>query len=79
MQCSPKKKPPVKAASSEPATWSVLLELGRDRLELRVQGCTDRIDRRDDHNRNAGGDQTIFDGGSARLVFEERKKGMHLR
>ena len=41
----------MKAASSEPATWSVLLEPGRDRLELRVQSCTDRVDRRDDHNR----------------------------
>jgi hypothetical protein len=47
-------------------------------LELRIERAADRIDACDDHNRNAGGDQAIFDGGSARLVFEERKKGTHL-
>ena len=60
--------------------WSyALFKLLGDVIELGIKRAADRIDACDDHNRNAGGDQAIFDGGSARLVFEERKKGMHLR
>jgi hypothetical protein len=47
-------------------TKSVLLELGRDTGQFGVEGRTNRIDRSDDHDRNAGGDQTVFNCGPLR-------------
>ena len=38
----------------------MLLELGRNARELGIERRADRIDCRDDHDRNAGGDQTVF-------------------
>jgi len=75
-----KKKPPVKAASSDPShKESVLLELSRNARELGIERCADRIDGCDDHDRNAGGDQTIFNRGRARLVPEKRENLRHVR
>jgi len=31
----------------------------------------------DDHDRNSSSDETILDGGRARVVFQEAKKFMH--
>ena len=70
---------PIERRLGASITSYALFQLIGDVLKFRIKRAADRIDACDDHNRNAGGDQTIFDGGSARLVFEERKKGMHLR
>src|SRR5262245_3762419 len=42
-----------------------LLELGRNRIELRIEGAADRIHAGDDHDRDAGGNQPVFNCGSA--------------
>jgi hypothetical protein len=57
------------AASPDPATWSALLKLGRNARELAVEGGADRIDRRNDHNRNTGGDQAVFNRGRTRNLL----------
>src|SRR5258708_24748026 len=46
-------------------------ELGRDVVERILQLAADRIDRPDDHHRNAGGDQAVFDSGGAAVVTQE--------
>ena len=46
-----------------------LSERRLDEVELGVEGRTDRIDRANDHHRNAGSNQTIFNRGSCRLVL----------
>ena len=45
--------------------WWRLLELGRDGAKLCVEARPDALDRPNDHNRNAGGDQAILNRGSA--------------
>jgi hypothetical protein len=45
--------------------WWRLLELGRDGVKPRVEAGPDALDRTNDHNRNAGGDQAILNRGSA--------------
>lgn len=56
----------------------MLLELRRDALELGIQRATQRIDNCDDRNRNAGGNEPVFDRGRRRLVPEERYKLRHV-
>ncbi len=51
-----------------------LLELGRDVIELGVEAGADRVHGGDDHHRNAGGNQSVFDGGGASLVLQEGGK-----
>ena len=46
-------------------------ELGGDVVERVLQLATDGIDGSDDHYRNAGGDETVFDSGCAALVVQE--------
>jgi hypothetical protein len=58
---------------------SVLLELGRNARELGIECRADRIDSRNDHDRNAGGDQTIFNRGRAGFVLEKRENFQHVR
>jgi len=48
-----------------------LLELGRDAREARVELAANRIDDGDNRDRDAGGDQTIFDGGGFALIFHK--------
>ena len=48
----------------------ILLQLGRNARELAVERRADRIDRRDDHDRDTGGDQAVFDRSRTRLVLE---------
>jgi hypothetical protein len=55
-----------------------LFQLGRNAVELRVQGGADRIDRRNNYNGNASGDETVLDRGRTRLVLQERKNLRHL-
>jgi hypothetical protein len=62
--------------SPDPATW-MLFKLGRDATEFRVEAATNRVDGGDDNDRNAGSDQTVFDCGRTRLVFEKRKNSRH--
>ena len=44
----------------------VLFKLGRDARKLVVQRGAKAIDHGDDSDRNAGGNQTIFNSGSAK-------------
>jgi hypothetical protein len=67
-----KKKPPSPAASFKPAEIWLLLELSRDARELVVELGAQAIDHGDDGDLNAGSDQTIFYGGSPRIVLQER-------
>ena len=76
---SKKKKPPSRAASSDPATWSVLLELGRDSIESAIEGRTHCIDAGDNHDRNTSRDQAVFNRGGARLILQKRKGFKHPR
>jgi hypothetical protein len=55
-----------------------LLKLGRDAGELAVERAADRVDRRNDHHGDTGGDETILDRGSAGLVFEKRNNFGHV-
>jgi hypothetical protein len=48
-----------------------LFQRGVDRVEGGSEFATDAIDRSDDHKRDAGRDQAVFDGGSAGLVGAE--------
>src|SRR5690242_20142583 len=50
--------------------WSTsagLFQLGRNAVELGIQGSTNRIHGRDNHDRNASSDQTIFNRGGPRI------------
>ena len=53
-------------------TYGVLFERGRDASELGVQLGAKAIDDRDDRDGNPGGDQSVFNGGSARLILQKR-------
>ena len=56
----------------------MLLKLGRNAGEIGVERAADRIDRRNNHNGNASSDQTIFDRGSSRIVFQKSEDFGHL-
>src|SRR3954452_2480464 len=64
-----------------PWCWSGsdrLFQRGIDRREGGVQLAAEAVDDRDDGQRNAGRDQSIFDRGGAGLILREtRKKGLH--
>src|SRR4051795_10936886 len=64
-----------------PWCWSGsdrLFQRGIDRREGGVQLAAKAVDDRDDGQRNAGRDQSIFDRGGAGLILREtRKKGLH--
>src|SRR5215216_4732169 len=60
------------------ATSVCLGEFGRDLSERRFQLAADALHDRDDGNRDAGGDQAIFDGGRTGLIFDKaRNEGFH--
>ena len=48
-----------------------LLELGRDALELGVQAGAEAVHDRDDRDRDASGNEAVFDGRRAGIVFNE--------
>src|ERR1700680_3366517 len=50
-----------------------LLEGGRNGAKGVLQVGAEALDDGDDRNRDAGGDETIFDGGRSRFVLEKRK------
>jgi hypothetical protein len=55
-----------------------LLEAGADRFEFVVQQlAADAIDRRDDRERDAGGNQPIFDRGGTDFIVKETFKQIH--
>ena len=56
-----------------------LFELRRDVSEGGVEVCTDQIDRRDDRDRNPGGNKAILDCGRARLVLQKRNDSLHVK
>src|SRR5262249_41006569 len=51
-----------------------LLQRGRDAAERGVQLGADALHNGDDRNRDAGGDEAVFDGGRTRLVL---RKALH--
>src|SRR5262245_4802572 len=76
---SKKRKPPLLAAPIEPVShMEMLLKLGRNAGELGVQGGTNRIDCRYDHDRNSGGNQTVFNGRGTRLIPKKCKHARHV-
>src|SRR5438445_10722635 len=50
-----------------------LFQRGRNSFELGLQGAADAVDGSDDHDRDTGGNQAIFDGGGAGLVLQETR------
>jgi len=56
-----------------PFVISRLLEGGRNGAEGVLQIGAEALDDGDDRNRDAGGDETIFDGGRRRFVLEKGK------
>src|ERR1051326_5048528 len=55
-----------------------IAELGRHVRERVLELAAERVDDRDDGDRDAGGDQAILDGGRTGLVLRELHKGLHL-
>jgi hypothetical protein len=59
--------------------WSyALFKLLGDVIELGIKRAADRIDGGNDHNRDAGGDQAVFDSGSTRLIIQKGNDLTHL-
>ena len=50
-----------------------LLQRGRDIFELRRQRGAETVDDADDRDRDAGGNQAVFDGGGAGLILHETR------
>src|SRR3954471_19459359 len=50
-----------------------LLQRGRDRAEVAGQLGADALNCGDDRNRDAGGNEAVFDGGSAGLVLHKTR------
>src|SRR3954451_9335801 len=61
-----------------PGRRSRLFQRAVDRRELGVQGAAEGVDDGDDGERDAGRDQSVFDGGGAGLILHEtRNKVLH--
>jgi hypothetical protein len=54
-----------------PATGDVLLQRRIERRELGVERGAQTVHRSDDRERNASGDQAVFNGGGAAFVFQK--------
>ena len=54
-----------------------LFKLGRDARELGIQRGAKAIDHGDDGDRDTGGNQAVFNSGSARLVLQKRGELRH--
>ena len=54
-----------------------LVQLAGDVAERGVQLGAEALHDGDDRNRDAGGNQAVFDGRRARLVLGETLKGLH--
>ena len=65
------KKGPGDPGPFVPSGSSRLLERAVDRSELGVQSGAEAVDGGNDRERNAGGNQAVFDGGGTRLVLYE--------
>jgi hypothetical protein len=79
--CKQKRKPPVGARRlfQDSYVWSyALFELLGNVIELGIKRAADRIDGGNDHNRDAGGDQAVFDSGSTRLIIQKGNDLTHL-
>ena len=50
-----------------------LLQLRGDGVEFRVKSGADRVDGGDNHNRNAGSDQAVFNRSGASTRFSEKR------
>src|SRR5947199_116315 len=65
--------------AAKPLSWQSrqscgLLQRRVDRGELLVEGGAEAVDDSDDGQRDAGGDQSVFDGGGPRLILNETHK-----
>ena len=59
--------------------WSsALFELLGDVIELGIKRAAYRIDGGNDHDRNAGGNQAVFDNGSTGLIMQKGNDFTHL-
>jgi hypothetical protein len=56
--------------------WT-LFKLRRDARERGIELAAQSIDYGDDRDRDASGNQAVFDGGSPRLVFQKRDYFRH--
>ena len=57
--------------------YEALLELGRDTRERVVELSAKAIDHGNDSDRDAGGNQAVFNCGSARLILQKRDEFSH--
>jgi hypothetical protein len=71
--CPETRKGPGGAGASAKVARDRLLERGLDAREGRVQACAEARDDGDDGDRDAGGDQAVFDGGRTRLILHETR------
>jgi len=72
------KKGPGDSEAFDRLADSRLLQRGIDRRELGVEVGAKTIDYSNDGERNAGSNQAVFDGGSARFILQEtRNKVLH--
>src|SRR5207302_4526526 len=73
-----KQKRPRIAGPLMPYANSRLFQRGVDRVEVGAQLRAEAVDGGNDGQRNAGGNQAVFDGGGAGLVLHEtRDKVLH--
>jgi hypothetical protein len=56
----------------------MLLQLGRNTLEFAVEVGANRVDGGDNYDRNASGNQPVFDCSCTRLIFEKRRNSRHV-
>src|SRR3974377_544032 len=72
---SNEKRPPPTRAASLRQTYSesgkLRIERARYAIKRLVQSGAGGAHRNDDHNRNSSSDETILNGGHARVVFQE--------
>src|SRR5262245_44565072 len=70
-------KAPARAGAFVGGLDGSLLQRGRNRREGGVQASAHRLNHSDDRHGDAGGDETVFDGGCARLVSNEMYDHRH--
>src|SRR5437660_5755 len=63
------KAPAIDRSPSIGFAQRLLLESGLDGAQLGVQGRAEALHDRDDRDRDAGGDEAVFDGGCSRLIL----------
>jgi hypothetical protein len=71
------KKPRHRGRGSESAgMYQLLFERGGNAAERGVQVRTERLYDRNDRDRDASGDEAVFDGGRGRIISDESGNGL---